>query len=121
MPRRTTPPLLQSLGATGPSGMGILDEYDGVGGFVLWISFRDSELFARSDAPVPFHSCPSERGALIDGLSSPHFGPVKPALQTLCALLAPAPPARDAIAAGCQAIAGWSELGSRLQTAVEYA
>jgi tetratricopeptide (TPR) repeat protein len=121
MPRKTTPPLLQSLGATGPSGMGILDEYDDVGGFVLWISFRDSELFARSNLPVPFHSCPTERRALIEGLSSERFGPVKPALQTLGSLLAPAPPERDAIAAGCQAIAGWSELGSKLQTAVEYA
>jgi len=101
--------------------MGILDEYDGVGGFVLWLSFRDSELFARSVAGVTFRSSLAERVALIDLLSIPQFEPVKGALQTLGMLLAPAPPGRDVIAAGCQAIAGWSELGSKLQTAVEYA
>lgn len=121
MPRRTTPPLLHALGATGPSGIGILDEYEGPGGYLLWISLRDSELFTRSLGKVKFRSSLSERCSLIDSLRVPEFDSIKDALHLLATLTTAAPPERNAIAEGCELIAGWSELGSKLQTAVAYA
>ncbi|HKP77168.1 MAG TPA: tetratricopeptide repeat protein [Longimicrobiaceae bacterium] len=101
--------------------MGILDEYEGLAGFILWVSFRDSELFVRSAERITFQSSIADRRELIDSLAAPRFAPVKRALESLCALLAPTPPARSVIGSECQTIAGWSEQGSKLGTAVEYA
>jgi tetratricopeptide (TPR) repeat protein len=102
--------------------MGILDEYDDTSGFVLWVTVRDAEVFARATAAGSnlFHSDPAERGHLIESLEPAQYGPIQPALHMICGILTDPPP-RDEIAAGCEEIAGWSEGWSKLQTAIEYA
>jgi tetratricopeptide (TPR) repeat protein len=99
--------------------LGILEEFTGSTAYLLWVSFRDAELWARTDFPDGLlRPSTEDRVALIESMAT-ELNPIKPALFTLAALVQPQP--RSEVATGCDAIAGWSELQSCLRTAIDYA
>jgi tetratricopeptide (TPR) repeat protein len=117
---------MRSIGLRAFSGSIILEEYEGTGAVLLWLSFRDAELWSatapayRLGALLCADSIEARR-AWVSELDASRYGAIKPALLTLAELAAPTQPDRSTVAGECDMIAGWSEMQNRLGTAVEYA
>lgn len=122
---RAVPPVAHRIGVCAFSGFEILEEYDGAPGFLLWVSFRDAELWTTGGERrhLIHHSSPelASRTQSVADMEDGAYGPIKPALLTLAQLSVDDPPDVADVASGCEVIAGWSEMQSRLGTAVEYA
>lgn len=123
-PFRVVPPILRRIGDRRFSGYVILDEYDGTPGYLLWLTFRDTELWVSSTRSSSLF-VPDPEGAEVRRSWAaelvPPFRAISPALVGLtdCLLQRSAEP--EPISERCGEIAGWSEAQSRLGTAVEYA
>lgn len=120
---RAVPPITRRIGDRAFSGSIILEECEGVGAFILWVSFRDAELWSTNPAagPLFWEQGVEARRLTVAQLDEFGFKSIKPALLTLAELAAPVQPDRGTVADGCDVIAGWSEMHNRLGTAVEYA
>lgn len=121
-PRRAVRPIAQPIGRHAFRGWEIFDEYPGAPGYLLWVTFRDADLWvATGGRPEVFAEGAEDYTPLIGALPEEPFRPVVPPLTLLSRLhLREAVEAAD-VALGCDAIAEWSERQSRLATAVEYA
>jgi tetratricopeptide (TPR) repeat protein len=121
---RAVPPITSPIGDRAFSGSIILEEYAGVGALILWISFRDAELWSTTcqvGGPLLWADGVEGRRQAVAQLDESGFKSIKSALLTLAELAAPIQPDRASVADGCDSIAGWSEMQNRLGTAVEYA
>lgn len=120
---RAVPPITQRIGDRAFSGSIILDECEGLGAFILWVSFRDAELWATHPEAGPLlrEQGFEARRQTVAELDEFGFKSIKPALLTLAELSTPAPPDKGTVAEGCDTIANWSEMHNRLGTAGEYA
>jgi tetratricopeptide (TPR) repeat protein len=122
VPLRAVLPILRPFDERSFPGYAILDEYPGVPGLVLWESFRDAELWARAPSRADLFSDGAEaRRGLIRELPDALFEAVRPQLLVLSRLAFTDVTSPEEVAAGCDAIAGWSEQQSRLATAAEFA
>lgn len=121
-PRRAVRPIAQPIGRHAFRGWEIFDEYPGAPGYLLWVTFRDADLWvAAGGRPEVFAEGVDDYAPLIGALPGEAFRPIVPSLSVLSRLhLREAVEAAD-VALGCDAIAEWSERQSRLATAVEYA
>lgn len=123
LPRRVAPPLSRELGGPQLAGLNILEEHPGIGGFVLWVSFRDADLWiAAEDRSSILRSEGREgRREEVAQLKEPAYSEIKPALLMLADL--PIDHGLDSaeVGSGCDCIAGWSEARGNLGTAVEFA
>jgi tetratricopeptide (TPR) repeat protein len=117
------PPLVHRIGQRAFSGHEILDEYAGTVGLLLWILYRDAELWSTAvnrtqlfhrDGPDHWHDA-------IRDLAAPVYAEIKPSLTILADLARAEAPNDVTVASACETIAGWSEQQNRLGTAVEYA
>jgi hypothetical protein len=125
MKHRAPPPVLHELGTRSFSGVGILEEYRGDIAFVLWVSFRDVELWAKARPSTDTLLNSVDRTARVrlieTSTATIEFQDLKQPLLRVAEVLEPVMHEPRSIASGCATIAGFSELRSCLRTAVEYA